>query len=110
MSFCIPVVCYAYILYFGWKKPSMYQHSHDANQQRTTMNASDLALANNSPSLSFGRSHQCLSNPKSGAADGGRAPSIWGYLQPTPGKIMDASSGDVACDHYHRFREDVQHR
>lgn len=31
MSFCIPVVCYAYILYFGWKYADMYQHSHDAN-------------------------------------------------------------------------------
>jgi beta-glucosidase len=42
-----------------------------------------------------------------GAHDGGRAPSIWDTFSHTPGKIMDSSSGDVACDHYHRYAEDV---
>jgi beta-glucosidase len=33
--------------------------------------------------------------------------SIWDRFSHTPGKIIDAASGDVACDHYHRYREDV---
>jgi len=37
----------------------------------------------------------------------GRGPSIWDTFSHTPGKIIDGSTGDVACDHYHRYREDV---
>ena len=33
--------------------------------------------------------------------------SIWDTFSHTPGKVADGSTGDVACDHYHRFREDV---
>jgi len=42
-----------------------------------------------------------------GVADGGRGPSIWDRFTHTPGKIKDASNGDVACDHYHRLPEDL---
>jgi beta-glucosidase len=41
------------------------------------------------------------------AAEGGRAPSIWDVLAHTPGKVERGDTGDVACDHYHRFKEDV---
>ena len=37
----------------------------------------------------------------------GRGPSIWDTFCAEPGRILDASSGAVACDHYHRYREDV---
>lgn len=40
------------------------------------------------------------------AADG-RKPSIWDTFSHTPGRIADGATGDVACDHYHRFAEDV---
>jgi beta-glucosidase len=39
--------------------------------------------------------------------DDGRGPSIWDDFTHTPGKIKDQSTGDQACDHYHRFRDDV---
>ncbi|KAK7308591.1 hypothetical protein VNO77_42210 [Canavalia gladiata] len=42
------------------------------------------------------------------ANEGGRGPSIWDTFSRTyPDKIMDKSSGDVATDHYHRYKEDV---
>ncbi|WFE19498.1 GH1 family beta-glucosidase [Solwaraspora sp. WMMD937] len=37
----------------------------------------------------------------------GRKPSIWDTFSHTPGKVLGGDSGDVACDHYHRYREDV---
>jgi len=36
-----------------------------------------------------------------------RGDSIWDTFCRIPGKIADGSSGDVACDSYHRYREDV---
>lgn len=37
----------------------------------------------------------------------GKGPSIWDSFSHTPGKIKFQATGDMACDHYHRFREDV---
>lgn len=43
-----------------------------------------------------------------GAARGdGKGLSVWDTFCRQPGKVLDGHSGDVACDHYHRFREDV---
>ncbi|MFI9786116.1 glycoside hydrolase family 1 protein [Kitasatospora sp. NPDC051984] len=41
------------------------------------------------------------------AAEDGRTPSIWDVFSHTPGKVLNGDTGDVAVDHYHRFREDV---
>lgn len=38
----------------------------------------------------------------------GRGPSIWDLFVRQPGTVSDNSTGDVACDHYHRYKEDVQ--
>ncbi|MFJ3104394.1 GH1 family beta-glucosidase [Streptomyces sp. NPDC086835] len=40
-------------------------------------------------------------------AEDGRSPSIWDTFSHTPGKIDGDDHGDVACDHYHRWREDI---
>jgi len=37
----------------------------------------------------------------------GKGPSIWDTFSHTPGKVKNGDTGDVACDHIHRFREDV---
>ena len=43
-----------------------------------------------------------------GAVDAdGRGPSIWDTFSHQPGRIVDGTDGDVACDHYHRWRDDV---
>jgi len=40
------------------------------------------------------------------AAVDGRSPSIWDTFSRTGG-VVEGHSGDVACDHYHRWREDL---
>ncbi|MGJ5820790.1 GH1 family beta-glucosidase [Paludibaculum fermentans] len=37
----------------------------------------------------------------------GKGESIWDRFAHTPGKIRDGSTGDVACDQYRRFHEDI---
>jgi len=37
----------------------------------------------------------------------GKGPSIWDTFSHVPGRIETGEDGDVACDHYHRYREDV---
>jgi beta-glucosidase len=37
----------------------------------------------------------------------GRGPSIWDTFSHTPGKTKNGHTGDVACDSYHRWREDI---
>jgi beta-glucosidase len=41
------------------------------------------------------------------AAEDGRAPSMWDVFAHTPGKVANGDTGDVAADHYHRYRDDV---
>ncbi|MCW2793848.1 MAG: Beta-glucosidase, partial [Nocardioides sp.] len=42
------------------------------------------------------------------ASEDGRGPSIWDTFTALPGRVSDGSSGAVACDHYHRYAEDVE--
>jgi beta-glucosidase len=40
-------------------------------------------------------------------SEDGRGESIWDRFSAAPGAIEDGATGAVACDHYHRYREDV---
>ena len=42
-----------------------------------------------------------------GVTEGGRGRSVWDTFCDVPGRIVDGSSGAVACDHFHRYAEDV---
>lgn len=41
------------------------------------------------------------------AAEDGRGASIWDTFSHTPGKTLNGDTGDIACDHYHRYAEDL---
>jgi len=42
-----------------------------------------------------------------GAREGGRGESVWDRFAAVPGAIADGTDPSVACDHFHRWREDV---
>lgn len=42
------------------------------------------------------------------ANEDGRTPSIWDTFSKTDGKTYNGDTGDIACDHYHRYKEDVE--
>jgi beta-glucosidase len=37
----------------------------------------------------------------------GKGESIWDRFSHTPGKVANGDTGDIACDHYHRYPEDI---
>ena len=37
----------------------------------------------------------------------GKGKHVWDIYTKQPGHVYENHTGDVACDHYHRFREDV---
>jgi beta-glucosidase len=37
----------------------------------------------------------------------GRGKSIWDVFSHTPGRVKNGNTGDIACDHYHRWRDDI---
>src|SRR5690242_11059449 len=41
-------------------------------------------------------------------AEDGRGASIWDTFSHTPGKVANNATGDVADDHYHRYKDNVQ--
>src|SRR5437764_15483501 len=42
------------------------------------------------------------------ARSDGRGESVWDRFSATPGKWRGVDTGEIACDFYHRYRDDVQ--
>lgn len=42
-------------------------------------------------------------------AEAGRGPSVWDVFARAPGNIWLNQTADIACDHFHRYRDDVAH-
>lgn len=42
------------------------------------------------------------------AFEDGRGESIWDRFSHTPGNVLDGDTGDVACDHYHLWQDDIE--
>ena len=58
------------------------------------------------PGFRFGTSTAAYQIEGAASSDG-KGPSIWDTFTAKPGAIVDGSSGAQACDHYHRYAEDV---
>ena len=58
------------------------------------------------PDFTFGASTAAY-QIEGAVTEGGRGTSIWDTFCAEPGRIVDGSSGAEACDHYHRYAEDV---
>ena len=41
------------------------------------------------------------------AFEDGKGASIWNEFEKIPGAIRDDANGNVTCDHYHRYPEDI---
>lgn len=58
------------------------------------------------PGFEFGVATSAFQIEGAWDADG-KGPSIWDTFGHTPGRVVDDIPGDVAVDHYHRFRDDI---
>ena len=56
--------------------------------------------------FAWGTATSCYQIEGATRADG-RGNSIWDRFCHTPGKVANGDTGDTACDHYHRFEEDI---
>ena len=43
------------------------------------------------------------------AQEDGRGLSIWDTFSKIEGNVLNGDNGDVACDHYHRWHDDIEH-
>lgn len=66
----------------------------------------DALLATFPPGFLWGAATAAYQIEGAVARDG-RGRSIWDTFSHTPGRIVDGDTGDIACDHLNRYREDV---
>jgi beta-glucosidase len=82
--------------------------TRDATSQVTVRNDPVVATRGFPRDFVFGVATSAYQIEGAHDADG-KEPSIWDVFCGRPGAVDDGSSGDVACDHYHRYRDDVAH-
>jgi beta-glucosidase len=76
--------------------------------QPSTGNASRAAAPRTFPSGFLWGTATASYQVEGAVKEDGRAPSVWDTFSHTPGKVVNNATGDVADDHYHRYKEDVQ--
>ena len=42
------------------------------------------------------------------ATEDGKGRNIWDVFSKQPGKILDGQTPDISCNHYHKYKEDIQ--
>jgi len=73
-----------------------------------TVNASTNASTNSFPQDFVWGAATAAYQIEGAAHEDGRGESIWDRFSHTPGKTVNGDTGDVACDHYHRWQDDIQ--
>ena len=77
--------------------------SADRQRQQSDASSATFALT---PEFIWGVSTSSYQIEGAAQADG-RGPSVWDGFCRIPGRIANGDTGDVACDHYHRYAEDI---
>jgi beta-glucosidase len=72
----------------------------------TTTEASDNGLLRFPEGFTWGASTAAYQIEGAANADG-RGPSVWDTFSQLPGRVRGGDTGEIACDSYHRYREDV---
>ena len=88
-------------------------YGHSGVQQSPKIRSRSRRPRTNRPSRGFPADFAWGASTSSyqieGAVDeDGRGKSIWDISSHTPGLVKNGDTGDVACDHYHRWVEDVE--
>ncbi|XP_048233206.1 beta-glucosidase 42 [Ricinus communis] len=79
----------------------------DLLKERQYLEEKEVSRSDFPPSFVFGVATSAY-QIEGGCKDGGRGPSIWDAFSHTQGNILDGSNADVAVDHYHRYKEDIE--
>jgi beta-glucosidase len=79
-----------------------------ASQQEATQGTAAVSEARRFPDGFLWGTATAAYQVEGAVTEDGRAPSVWDTFSHTPGKTVNNGTGDVAADHYHRYKEDVQ--
>ncbi len=82
----------------------MTPNSHNAPNSAPALSAAACAALG--PGFVWGAATSAY-QIEGAVAEGGRGPSIWDTFCAQPGKVKSGDSGAVACDHYHRWPQDL---
>jgi beta-glucosidase len=78
--------------------------SNELNQDATTLQSNGLPFPKGFLWGTATASYQVEGAVK----EDGRGLSVWDTFSHTPGKIANNDNGDIACDFYHKYKEDIQ--